>query len=50
MILAFLNFYNTPMPPIKFNLNQIYRLGADDLNIFKTAAKVAILDIKTEPF
>ena len=29
MILAILNFHNTQMPPIKFKLNQTYRLGAD---------------------
>ena len=28
-ILAILNFNNTPMPPIKFELNQIYHSGAD---------------------
>ena len=28
-ILAILNFHNTPMPPIKFKLNQTYRLGTD---------------------
>ena len=28
-ILAILNFHITPMPPIKFKLNQTYRLGAD---------------------
>ena len=29
MILAILNFHNTPMPPIKFKLNQTYCSGAD---------------------
>ena len=28
-ILAILNFHNTPMPPIKFKLNQTYCSGAD---------------------
>ena len=51
MILAILNFHNTPMPPIMFKLNQTYCSVADcDLHIFKTAAMVAILDIRTEPF
>ena len=43
-ILAILNFHKTPMPPIKFKLNQTYRSGADVM------AMVAILDIRTEPF
>ena len=29
MILAILNFHNTPIPPIKLKLNQTYCLGAD---------------------
>ena len=28
-ILAILNFHNTPVPPIKFKLNQTYHSGAD---------------------
>ena len=29
IILAILNFHNTPMPPIKFKLTQTYHSGAD---------------------
>ena len=28
-ILAILNLYNAPMPPIKFGLNLIYHFGGD---------------------
>ena len=45
-ILAILNFHNTPMPPIKFKLNQTYRSGAD-VKTFNKAAMVVILDIRT---
>ena len=49
-ILAILNFYNTPLPPIMFKPNQTYRSIADVIWRFSRAAMVAILDIRTEPF
>ena len=45
MILAILNLYVAPMPPIKFQLNP-----GCLLKIFKLANMVAILDIETERF
>ena len=49
LILATLNLHVTQMPSAKFWLNLTYHSGAD-LKIFKMAAMVAILDIRTEPF
>ena len=51
MILAILNLYVAPMPPIKFQLNLTYGFGRScHLKDFKLAAVVAILDIGTEQF
>ena len=46
MILAILNLYVAPMPPIKFWLNPTYGLGKN----FKMATMAAILDIGMEQF
>ena len=50
-ILAILNLYVAPMPPIKFRLNLTYCFGGDVLlKIFKMASVAAILDIGTQRF
>ena len=46
MMLAILNLYDTPMPPIKFQLNLTYDLGDAVWRISRWLA--AILDIRTE--
>ena len=51
MILAILNLYVTPIPPITFQLNQTYGLEADIVwRFFKMAEMVAILDSGMELF
>ena len=47
-ILAILNLYVTPMPPIKFWLNLTYGLGGGRLKNFKMATMMTILDIGSE--
>ena len=42
MILAILNFHNTPMPPIKFKLNHLPFGSRCDLKIFKMAKMAAM--------
>ena len=51
-ILAILNFYVTPMPPIKYQLSQTWGLEGYViiLKYFKLATMVAILDIGMERF
>ena len=38
------------MPPVMFKLDQNYPSVADVIKIFKVAAMVAILDVRTESF
>ena len=48
-ILAILNLYVAPMPPIKFKFNITLQFGRRyHLKIFKMADMVAIMDICTE--
>ena len=48
MILAILNLYVGPMPPIKFQLNPTYSFGEVSFEDFQDGNMVAILDIETE--
>ena len=47
-IIAILNLYNAPMPPIKFRLNLTYGLGGDVVEVFQEGPLAAILAIGTE--
>ena len=49
-ILAILNFHNTPMPPIKFRLNQTYCSGADVFEDFQDGCHGDHLGYQMEPF
>ena len=48
IILAILNLYNAPMPPIKFRLSLTYGLGGDAFEEFQDGPLAAILAIGTE--